>query len=970
MTTTMFWRLVWKESRVQWAFGAALLLFGLLLQLVLRVLGPGDLSQQMGMMLGIGTLITLFYTLGSAAILFAGEREEGTDLYLRLLPVNLRTLFAAKVGFLVSSALFVVLVLSIAAFGMTFGRAKPVSIDPAHALQVSSMLVGLVLWGLLCSLKTSRVFLALFAAAAAFSASTGIISENAAEDTRWYCLLDAVLLVAVGVTAARWRRPHEGVALPVGIRLWRGFTLERALAKPVVDAQWLRFVKGQLWLELRHARSFALWYFVAVSALIFTTWGWTLESNLIGAWWMVAALTPLVVGSRCFAGEQYRRRYQFQVNRGTAPCLLWVVKQGVWFSVMLALQVALLAVVFGMYCASAAHFSSSQLAQLNALKLFPVLTHYFPEFAKAQFSVGVGPAMEAGLLLTCLLFAIGQCCSLLIRRTVLSVAVTGAAAVVAIFWLFVNLALGVPGLLSTGVPVVMLMTISLWRMRGWLLERDGLRDWLKLGAACTAGIAIPVIGVASYRVLEVMTAGRIAYPLTASPAAIVAAYDLEQFRPPPEALATAQMYSRADELIVFVERSEEEERESSQLVRRWRSGWQYALSSERQWLARNQEALALTLEATHRDDCAMSSIWHSLNLPDEYQWSLFRYGRSRELWQLLRMRAAQLEHEGQLAQAWTYHLAGVRMARHYAMHNVPSLYADSHRGDTWTLDDVWRWAARREQTTELLQQAADDLAEEFARFPSLTDGFRVQTAAALAQFEAHGLQSGASEEQVIVALSRLPWERARARRFIVKAGNRNVRFGERFDRYGASRSGAVDEMRTAFARDWFHQGYEHVDTTARASQNGWPVGLYVPWPGKPRERFWDLPGTTPFLFGTEIGEYISEPTGTYAYVATMRQLEQRQAFGYLAAYAYRLRHGRFAEDWRELSADDASNAMLLHTAWQEDLFFMDSDYNRPWIVPTNPFGGPLLYRMTGRHAEQWTEAEYQLTPSERGTSVQ
>ena len=65
---------------------------------------------------------------------------------------------------------------------------------------------------------------------------------------------------------------------------------------------------------------------------------------------------------------------------------------------------------------------------------------------------------------------------------------------------------------------------------------------------------------------------------------------------------------------------------------------------------------------------------------------------------------------------------------------------------------------------------------------------------------------------------------------------------------------------------------------------------------------------------------------------------------------------------------DLYQLTMAYGYWKLDRAGQETVFNL--FFRTHPFGGPLLYRMTGRHAEQWTEAEYQLTPSERGTSVQ
>ena len=99
----IFWRLVWKEYRVQRPLWLALSAVGLLVYLICAV----ELwfsRQDPHEWVFIPGAILLVYMVASATILFALEREEGTDEFLRIVAAPPFRLVAAKLLFLLASA--------------------------------------------------------------------------------------------------------------------------------------------------------------------------------------------------------------------------------------------------------------------------------------------------------------------------------------------------------------------------------------------------------------------------------------------------------------------------------------------------------------------------------------------------------------------------------------------------------------------------------------------------------------------------------------------------------------------------------------------------------------------------------------------------------------------------------------------------------------------------------------------------
>ena len=87
MNRTIFWRLVWKEYRLQRRLWIAMAVLTTLLMLLVDglVLNTRD---RIGMLFGIATMLPAFYCVGCGAMLFAGEHEAGTFEFQRSLPVS------------------------------------------------------------------------------------------------------------------------------------------------------------------------------------------------------------------------------------------------------------------------------------------------------------------------------------------------------------------------------------------------------------------------------------------------------------------------------------------------------------------------------------------------------------------------------------------------------------------------------------------------------------------------------------------------------------------------------------------------------------------------------------------------------------------------------------------------------------------------------------------------------------------
>ncbi|MCA9055987.1 MAG: ABC transporter permease, partial [Planctomycetaceae bacterium] len=152
MTTLAIRRLLWKDARALLPVGAALWLAVVAIQLMMLACvwydpavawfdGRG-LSWQV--LCGVAGPLGFCFAAATAGILFAGESEERTDDWLRVLPVSRRSLAAAKLtGGLSALVAFVAASLGSAAvvYGLAALRVAPGTTKPAQALGTVGMLL-------------------------------------------------------------------------------------------------------------------------------------------------------------------------------------------------------------------------------------------------------------------------------------------------------------------------------------------------------------------------------------------------------------------------------------------------------------------------------------------------------------------------------------------------------------------------------------------------------------------------------------------------------------------------------------------------------------------------------------------------------------------------------------------------------------------------------------------------------------
>jgi hypothetical protein len=225
---------MWKEYRVQRGLWLAMAVGCFILQGLIAFLMPSGPERFQGIV-PIAFMLTGFYAIGSGAITFAIEREEGTQLRPVMLgcPPGLTLTVKTLFGIISTTLLLAVTIASgmllslgsLALLPNTFHPEAARMIVPLTLLFVALPYFGGLLWSMFFSLLTRKVIVALGMSAVAMIVSYAVVVAYGVEvadtpDTRRYgnpitgmqvflvslvpCLLAASLLVVNYLLTYRW----------------------------------------------------------------------------------------------------------------------------------------------------------------------------------------------------------------------------------------------------------------------------------------------------------------------------------------------------------------------------------------------------------------------------------------------------------------------------------------------------------------------------------------------------------------------------------------------------------------------------------------------------------------------------------------------------------------------------------------------------------------------------------------------
>ena len=155
--------------------------------------------------------------------------------------------------------------------------------------------------------------------------------------------------------------------------------------------------------------------------------------------------------------------------------------------------------------------------------------------------------------------------------------------------------------------------------------------------------------------------------------------------------------------------------------------WDELTDYEREFVAKNQEAIIALLEATERKSCANWLVLESPGLPTA---SLAEMRPTDadffEFTQLLLLSARQLEAEGRLYEALQHYIAVLRLARHVAGRGGISEWQSAAHIVRRVSNSIGRWCGHESQTIEFFEFALSNLLDQIEKFRPLSAAYLVE----------------------------------------------------------------------------------------------------------------------------------------------------------------------------------------------------------------------------------------------------
>jgi len=679
LTDTMFWRLVWKEYRVQRKLWLAVLVLAPVIQLCLLLLSPFSGAPAGGLFVGIALAATAVYMLGCGATLFATERELETFDFQRSLPVDAWRVFTAKTGWALASGCALAAVLWIATFVMFVRQWLP-NLE-------QYVLIGLVAtaevfaWGVCFSLLLRRPLWAAFLGVLVPSAIIGNLLPSATainwtwglfEYHRHYlvpraALAGVVFLADVWLARLWFAGRLENLCWPARGRDFAGQSYPDAVADQPLPAfeggrraGWARL----FWLVARRT-----WWIVTCLAFVYVA-VFCLAQREAGDRWNAhppylvfpTLLAAFVFGLCAFGLDQARGQFRWYGERGISPRRVWLVEQLVWLP---------LVVLAG---AGVSLFGNDPTASPR------------PDFEWAAL-------MSICFWIPLTWYALAQFCAMFVRSSVVAAVGTVAVAVLATTWNVLMVAGDVP-LAWSVAPIPLILLLATWlHAPDWIEERwnrrVAFRMMLVLGVpALLLAIAVPLRRVYQIPLVDPgFSVAEFTRPLTAA----------EQ--------ETLDLYAKAwhahlDGGPVPV-----------QLMRQgqgmWRPTADERRTSRRQQLDAQQAALTLLRQAHGRPAVPLTLLKQRLAADQISVNSSFVRGFVN----LLLLQAEELQDSNDLDGSWQHYEMALEVLRRFRLRASAQDIREADWGEADVLLQLANWAADPQQTRQRTALALTALAE-------------------------------------------------------------------------------------------------------------------------------------------------------------------------------------------------------------------------------------------------------------------
>jgi hypothetical protein len=815
MNRSMFWRLVWKEYRLQRALWIAMfVLTALVMGLCVMFCPPRDRPV---LLYWAAAGLPACCLLGSGAMLFAGEREAGTYEFQRTLPVGAGRVVAAKFVFVLVAATVLSGLLWLAAFFLSGRTLPPPEFNARQGLVMLSLFGGeMLVWATLFSLLSQRVLVAAVLGVVAASLSVQLLPTliidpdvGVAAIARFWTITPARIILATAVAlvdvwlGVGWFRQRSDRRLRFG-----GAGLDTSAASPATvmsgrlgAPQRMAIVGRLVWQHWRQS----VWLtsvILAVDCLFLALIGKCLRRHIDLSHLdfrgdpiiLYLGILPILVcipllGLSAFLPDQWGASYRFLTDRGVAAKHVWLSRQlVVWMPLVLLLPVLL------------------------ALAVLLAPTAYSPQLQDYVRYTTTACACVFGYVVIGV--AVGQFCSMVFRSSILAGLFTVLLSAILAAWCMSMLFWDVNWLWSVlPIPLALLLATRL-RTRDWLLERNTLRAWLGPALALVVPAAALLTTVPLYRIHQVPD--------------IAPCFSVETYERPMMAAerATMDLYRQA---VQAMHRDLLDSQARPMLF----GGRQLPPS---QWeigiINNNQKAIALALRASR------GSFVHPIGEDPELR-------RIQDLGQWVVLAAVILENEGKLDAALEHYMAAIRI---YAQVGSSDLHGawSADRLEPAIYAHLRRWAARPQQTAARLLAAQRQLTKTIPR-DSLTAPLKLEYLYLRRILEGDMAGTTRIISGKVTPLSvgvmlwlQLPWERARALRLLNLQTRLELLAAEQY--YGAREPllGMAFDPESLAALRWMERSFSRSRPTElfyvlRQELSLTPISYYS-WEGREAER--------------------------------------------------------------------------------------------------------------------------------------
>jgi hypothetical protein len=703
MSQAIVGRIFWKEIRVQRAFWAWILALGAFIQILPLLFGQAYYRSAVDYHFfnAVNIVVACCFAAGSTAIAFAGETEGRTKSLFQRLPVRAADLLAGKLGwsFLGTYTLLLILALTASLLGSLF----PGYVAPNNAVsrlelspQTSDFWISLIaplpflLVGVLCSLAMRDVLTTVTVAGALAAILVGVVSDYSR-------IAVVVVLVAVavgdGLLVPSWLRDSLPSAFGTGWRLTRWRTAPGHSTLSVRSSiAWRRAGGSLLWKEWRQAVPLTLMVVVAgvLMLLLLAAAEW-LENRAYAAgfvgfrwtkdWPNVASVcltvVPLFFGVAAGRADRRDGAYRFLAHCGVSPKAHWLTKHAVWLGLAMVTVLWFLCGqrLTGGSLVTAAGSNFWKVAQSTANATF---------YGGASVIAGWPATLAIVLFEVALLYALGHLLSLVIPSAMTSL-VLGLIGWVgmALLWLMVT-ELDIPFWWTIGLFPLIFLFAGWVRTHDYLVDRSSLAAWGSLAAS----LAIPLVGicfgVAVFRVLQI--------PAASLPIEL-------QSPQPPAIEANALKQSLFVHAVKSLTGPPPQSFFNDPDVGKTADGWEFADVQTRDWVAANEPARKLALEAARQERGDFPDFEWTTRAPGIFSGE----GMINLMWLLLDS-ARKLESEDKLEEALQNYVAVTRLGDDLKRSTRSHLlWRNPTRGAA--LDAMDRWAGHSKQTPELINRA-------------------------------------------------------------------------------------------------------------------------------------------------------------------------------------------------------------------------------------------------------------------------